>query len=522
MSLLSKQGRTGAAPGVSLLARRVLLALAVAALAALWLGMLHSPEPNWDEGWTMSVARTWAERGIYGRLLLGEPHSPRLAASYLTVAPVALAFKVLGVGFWQGRMAIALISLASLGALALLARRLYGPVVGAAVVPVLLLTTIHATGNPLYMGRQAMGEPALLLPLALAYMALVPALSGSWPWALAAMCFGGLALIAKDQTEPFWIVSLLAPLPLLLWRRRWRMSAALAAVLAGSFVAAWLINVGWGLVIAGHTPSGGEALTGLTRTVALVLTPTSRQLALEFSALIAVPALLGMAWAAWRLLRSLPHERWEDPRYVVRLTLLAFTGSWYAWYLLLSVGWSRYLYPVVFLGAIFATAMLAEWTGGFSPRETLARLRAGGQAGRTAVIAVALLVVCVPASLFHLAYTYPLTSDQPLIATAAWLNSRTPPGAVIETNESELFVYLQQPYHFPPDSLHIVANQRLLLGESVSLDYNPLVADPDYLVIGRMGEWWGLYRPTVAAGHFRPVERYGIYTIYERVRPAAP
>lgn len=507
--------RSAAAPWA---ARRALLALAVVALAALWLGMLHSPEPNWDEGWTLTLARTWVERGFYGQLTLGEPRDPGLGASFVTVAPVAASFKLLGVGFWQGRLAIALLVLASLGALALLARSLYGPVAGAAAVPVLLLTTIHATANPLYFGRQAMGEPAMLLSLAMAFLALVPALGGSWRWGLVAVFCGGLALSAKAQTAPFWTLALVAPLPLLLWRRRWATAGALVAVLVGSFVASRLMFAAWSLAMAGRMLPI-EALPGLTRTLALVLTPTSRRLALEFSALVGVPALLGMAWAGWGALRSLGRADWGQPREVTRLALLAFAGSWYAWYLLLSVGWSRYLYPVVFLGAVFAAAMLAEWTGGFSPRETLARLKSGGAPGRAALVAVALLAVSVPATLFHLAYTYPLSSDRPLLATAGWLNSSTAPGAIIETNESELFVYLQRPYHSPPDALHVVANQRLILGEAVELAYDPLAADPDYLVTGRMDAWWQLYRPAIEAGHFRPVQRYGIYTIYERVRP---
>ncbi len=516
------QGRPVATPGTTARTIRwALVALAAALLAAIWLGTLHSPEPNWDEGWTLTLARTWVERGIYGQMNLGQPRDPGLAASFPTVAPIALAFKILGVGFWQGRMAIALISLCSLAALAALARGLYGPTVGVAVVPILLLTTIHATGNPLYVSRQAMGEPVMLLALALAYLALVPALAGSWRWALAAMAMGGLALVAKAQTQPFWLVSLLTPMPLLLWRRRWRMLVILAAALAGSFGAAQLIIYGWAMAMAGRVLPG-EALVGLTRTVALVTAPSSRQLAIEFSALIAVPALLGMAWALWRTLRGLPGAQYAAPSDVMRLAVLAFAGSWYGWFLLLAVGWARYLYPVVFFGAIFATAMLAEWTGEFRPREVLARLRAGGGGGRAALVAAALLVVSVPASLFHLAYTYPLTSDQPLLDTAAWIAGRTPPGAVIETNESELFVYLDRPYHAPPDQLHVVANERMILGEAAPFDYNPLGANPDYLVVGRQGAAWGIYDPAVAAGSFRLAQRYGIYSIYERVRPAAP
>lgn len=492
----------------------------IALLSALWLGTLHSPEPNWDEGWTLLVARTWVEQGHYGKLLLGEPVGPGMAASFVTVAPIALAFQLLGFGFWQGRMAIALLNLASLAALALLARRLYGPRVGAAVVPILLLTTMHATGNPLYLGRMAMGEPAQMLLLALAFTALIPALAGSWPWAGATMLLGGIALLAKAQTMPFWSVALLAPLPILLWQRRWRWAGTLVAVYAGSLLARRGLGELWARAIAEHT-AASPALPDLSRTVATVFTPTSRQLALEFSLVIALPALIGMAWAAWGLLRGLGRGRWDDPRTVVQASLLALAASWYAWYLLLSVGWTRYLYPVVFFGAVFATAMLAEWSGGFRPREVVARIRAGGAAGRAAIVALALLACCVPATIFHLAYTYPLTSDRALLATIGWLHANTPADVVIETNESELFVYLERPYHYPPDPVHVRANERLLLGEEADFGYDPLTADPDYLVGGRMERWWQLYQPSIEAGEFQPVEQFGIYTVYRRVRPEA-
>jgi hypothetical protein len=500
---------------------RALLAVAVAALAALWLGTLGSPEPNWDEGWTLTAARTWVERGVYAQLSLGVPEGVGLEASFLTVGPVALAFQLLGVGLWQGRFATALLTLASLGALALLARRLYGAAVGLAVVPVLLLTTINAAGNPLYVGRQAMAEPAMLLALALAFLALPPALARPWPWAPLAMLLGGLALVAKAQPTPFWAAGLLAPLPFLLWRRRWAASATLLAILAGTLLARRLIVEAWALAM-GERLLPGQSVEGLLQTLALVLTDASRLHALVYTLVIAGPAVLGIGWALWGLLRGLRAEAWADPLQVTRLVLLAFVGSWLAWYLLLSVGWARYLYPVVFLGAVFTAAMLGAWTGGYSPRATWARLREGGAPGRLAFLALLILALGAPLSVWHLAHTYPQGDDRALLEVTAWLNSELPPDAVVETNESELFIYLDRPYHFPPAPVHVVANQRTLLDQQVPYPYDPLAADPDYLVAGSIESLWELYAPAIAAGHFHPVQRIGGYTIYERVRAATP
>ncbi|WP_129633123.1 hypothetical protein [Candidatus Oscillochloris fontis] len=498
--------------------RQVLLILATLLGIALWLSMLHSPEPQWDEGWTMTVARTWVEQGVYAQPLDGTLIAPSLAASFPTVVPVALAFKLLGVGYWQGRMAIALLNLLSLAALALLARRLYGVSVGIMVIPTLLLTTIHVTGNPLFVGRQAMGEPAMMLLLCLAFFTMLPALAGSWRWMLVTVGLFGLALVTKAQTLPFWIVAMFAPLPLLFWRRHLVMLVRILVIIVGSLGAARLIAAAWNLLVFDPTLPVPEVV-GLTRTVATVFTLASRQLGLLWIGAIAVPALLGMAWASWGIFRQRLQIDWGDPIQIVRVSILAFVLSWLGWFLFLAVAWARYLYPVVFLGAIFTTAMLTDWTGDFRPAEVLRRLRSGGRPGYTALVALTVLCMAPPATVFHQIFTYPISTDQPLLATSAWIKAHVPADARVETNETELFVSLDQPYHFPPYQEHVVANQRLLLHESVPFTYDPLVADPDYLVTGRQEQAWQLYAPYIEAGHFQLLQEFGVYRIYARLRP---
>ena len=51
-----------------------------------------------------------------------------------------------------------------------------------------------------------------------------------------------------------------------------------------------------------------------------------------------------------------------------------------------------------------------------------------------------------------------------------------------------------------------------------AVDYNPLAADPDYLVVGPFMRDWRLYDPVLATGAFRLLQRYGDYEVYERVR----
>jgi hypothetical protein len=64
----------------------------------------------------------------------------------------------------------------------------------------------------------------------------------------------------------------------------------------------------------------------------------------------------------------------------------------------------------------------------------------------------------------------------------------------------------------------VALNRRLYLGHDVPADYDPLAADPDYLVVGPLGRAWRLYDRAVAAGDFQPVARFAVYEVLQRVR----
>jgi hypothetical protein len=77
---------------------------------------------------------------------------------------------------------------------------------------------------------------------------------------------------------------------------------------------------------------------------------------------------------------------------------------------------------------------------------------------------------------------------------AEFLNSQTPPGALIETYDSELVFLLNRPYHYLPDQIHVELIRRTFLYDDATLiDYNPLTANPDYLVVGPHSKQWRLY-----------------------------
>jgi len=67
--------------------RRIVTNIFLATLLVL-LGIWNLAGPGmwWDEGWTLSVARNWIERGHYGRLLDGQLAPPGLEAAFRDTA----------------------------------------------------------------------------------------------------------------------------------------------------------------------------------------------------------------------------------------------------------------------------------------------------------------------------------------------------------------------------------------------------------------------------------------------------
>jgi hypothetical protein len=109
-------------------------------------------------------------------------------------------------------------------------------------------------------------------------------------------------------------------------------------------------------------------------------------------------------------------------------------------------------------------------------------------------------------------------SHTSVVQAAHFLNSSTPPDTLIETYDSELFFLLDRPYHYPPAQLHVELIRRAFLDPQVLAEYDPLAANPDYLVVGPFSAWVRLYEPLLAAETYRPLQTFGPYQIYERVR----
>lgn len=145
----------------TILRRLPYAALVFIAGALLFTNLATAPRPWHDEGSALSVSKTLVEDGVYAvRSSDGYQTFGAIQSVGPTVLlPVALSFKLFGVGLIQGRAVGALFSLATLAVFFLSARSLFGPTAA-------LISTLLLLGSPalrfLYHGRQALGDASAL------------------------------------------------------------------------------------------------------------------------------------------------------------------------------------------------------------------------------------------------------------------------------------------------------------------------------------------------------------------------
>jgi hypothetical protein len=499
--------------------------LLAAIYAVLLTCRLGDTPPWWDEGWTTQVAKNLAERGFYGRLLLGQPAPYGLEGSPILAGLTALSFRRFGFGYLQARVPVVLATLGALALLAWLARQLYGHRVARGVLFVLLLLPVYPQLHVLVLGRQVLGEMPQLCLLLAGYAALFLALRRVPLWlALAALAWA-LALMFKSQYLGFWAVSLALPAIAALARRAWRTAALLGVgVIAASLLRSCLLLPlqGWLLARRSIPPA---PLNGLLQAVALVLEPYNRLYTLQLSLTVLLPSLIGVAWAVARWLRPAAWRAPMSAEDTVRLCLLSLIISWWGWYVTLSVGAPRYIFPAIFVSGIFVSALLSDLTSGFDWRLTLTRAAGLIYAPRLmreklgAALALALVIGAGSITLLFMSFYYTAYLNSSVERAAAWLNANSSPRAVIETYDSELMPLLDRPYHYPPDQVHVALILRVShRRQDVPLDYDPLAANPDYLVVGEFSRGNHVYDDILARGAFRLIRHERLYDIYARVR----
>ncbi|NLG51382.1 MAG: hypothetical protein GX552_14850 [Chloroflexi bacterium] len=445
------------------------------------------------------------------------------------VIPVALSFRLLGIGVWQARLPIVLFGVAAVCGLYSLGRCLFDQRVGLGAVAISLLLPLLGETHPILMSRQVLGEVPMLCFLVWGIVALFGNARGKpLGIGIAAILFA-LALHTKAQALPFLLLSLLASAAMAFHRGDRCTARSLAWCIALTVFAAALIMCVQRSIVSsrGQLATAGQDPYNMVRDIDAVLTlvvtpsPVARLRAVVFLLVTGIPTIVG-------ILAHVPglNHRSEDtvPTSIGHYMVWTLTSSWLVWFLFVSIAYLRYIFPILFIGSIFVAATIGRLAHGDGPPALFhhaARSLRTWPPTRSGLASVLLTVVLSATAIANVSIVARMSTDADdlgLTDTASLVNEHTPPSATIETYESELFFLLDRPYHYPPDEVQHRLNRRTFLGQDIPIEYDALTADPDYLIVGDMARMWHLYDDVLSTGAFRPLETIGRYEIYERFR----
>ena len=495
----------------------VLVACVLACGLLLTVNLTTWPRPWFDEGLNLSTAATLARASRYGL-----PDSagvrvmdPAIQTGPVVLAPLALAFKVFGVGMFQARSVMVLFALFTLSAFVLLGRRLGG--LGAALLGLVLLLIGNSDPYTSFvpMARQVLGEvPALgffcfgcwfwLRRLETTRRATGTWRSGVLTSSLVGVVFG-LGMVTKSQ------LALTLPVAIaLIWladRLYYRVLSWWSPILIGAVavgcVLCWYGMQLWTVGFDGFQRNTAVLHEGFSIHVAsLSLTGPHAALGTLWHTGFLVWGLPGLLYSLWLARR-------RDVAGLAQAMPLALSGVWLGWYVCLSIGWSRYACLPLLLTTLYSGRLLADLSTG-----TLRLPWPGAVRWQWGVAPMVVLVLFVFFGRTLLGDVFG-QQDESAQQFAAVLRRDVPADAVVETWEWELDILAPQRFHHPDThvtnlyTLAIWSKQPLAAGV-----YDPATAQPTYIVEGPFSGWTGIYRDFILA-HGVEVARAGDYVLYQ-------
>lgn len=497
---------------------RLYLAVLLGAICLPWLvWRLETTPAFWfDEGYKAHAAYQLGVNGFYGTATLAGsiPFDPGISGGPADLLPTAAVMWAGGRTVAAWRWPSVLYAVLAVLALTVWLAKSHGVRVAALVALLMLAAPAVQDINFILMSRQVLSEPAALAWVLVGWLAWWRGLRrAEVGWALVAGGAVGVGILSKTQWAlPLWPAMAAFGL---LWILTHPQVPAMRRVLCGlgPVLVAGMVYGLWQTGVTTLTPEAvrtenaamlaeairSNLLTGLWGTT---LTPAAQRM---FWAMLAVVTL-----TTGRLLWRHRAGHWQT-RDEVELFLAGVALLSAAWFALFSVGWPRYAY-LGWLATVWLAALLAAHAVQALGRR-FARARRPLWLGALAVSA-ALAVLIAPAEIAR-------RDADPAIGTAArYIQQHVPRTARLETWEWEQDALSG---HFNVSHPH----QRYLFsairqaGHTLTpfdLGYDPLHADPDYLLIGPFATWTRLYHPAVVAEHFTLEADFGPYRLYRRLR----
>ena len=498
------------------------LVLVFVATALLLVNLQYSPGLWFDEGAILHVAKNLALYGQYGTRVLSnfDLFDPFVTSGPALIVPVAVLLRFLGVGVLQARLVAIAYALALLVALLAVARRLGGKFTAVAAGIILVFGTEY-----LMLSREVMGEvPATCL----AFLGLIlwdrarqqeKRVARYGLLAGTGLLWGG-AVLTKNMMILLFLGLLLYYLVMRFYRSPEPWSVIVIPLVAGGAMLAIWYSV---------------QLAVLGRDMFLANLVTIRQFQQVQAACFCARRMLGTAkdlvlsplvWVgALGVAELVSMRRRPNPVAVLIASLIV---TWFAWYVIASIGWTRYAFTGMALLTIPAALWLHWVWEGRSP-VPLARLwsfvslrydrlpLAGRRLG--VVLIVGLGIAGSPARIADAVFA----PDYSVASLAHVVGDTVPEGDAIETWEWQVGFLIDRDFHYPSFAVEDVMIRHVQLGTPLPDDlYDPRSYPTQWLIDGPFNKWTHLYTEGFLKQNYVLVRSVGPYDLYRRLEPARP
>ncbi len=469
------------------------------------------PQPWFDEGYSTHAARALVEQGIYGTIEADRilPLDPGISTGPTVILPLALNRLLMGSGVYEGRLVIVAFSILGILALYRMGVYLYGQQTG--LIAALAILAFPAVDHVSYLliSRQILGEiPGIALIMSGLLLWFHSWNHKNWHWELAAGVLIGLGVIAKIQLAVGIMPAIFIVTMLRQYRqgpRQW-VRASVPVLMAGSTILIWL------MIQRLAVPAGLRAEYAITFAEAgraHFLTPNlGRFLTTQGFVLVGIAALAAVT-GTWRLVSyyrkngSLSETHWAE------MTLLLAILIATIWFVLLSVGWSRYMtftlvLSLLVLGKTFWDA-ITTWTPAPAHHTLL----------NTGAVSILLVFTLVS----NLSIIESSAQDSGLSQMAQFIDEQVPQNAVIESWSWEVDALTSHwMYHHPHQrDLYTAIRQQFHEKRDFHIVYPLSVINPDYLLTNEFSDWTQIYDRTLIQSDFRLIAEFGQYSLYARV-----
>ncbi len=460
-----------------------------------------TPQPWIDEGYFLSVAERVATQGVYAPAEESKvpQFNPSISTGPTVIIPIALFFKLAGVGILQARMVMLYMSMLTIVAFALLSHHLVGRAASLLALTLLIAGTSEPYTSFILMSRQAIGEvPALGFMLFAIWLWLHTGqqLSQAW-WKYCCIGFAlGLSIITKPQIVMVIPLSLviLAALDHYYYRQYSIGKYFLTGIAMLGLVASWyfiqIAIAGLGIV----DENAGDTSTGINQL--LQMNP------------IHIRRSLGSLWRSGFLYMSLPgvvyaliQARHANMQGLKHAWLLVFLLVWIAWFVMMSVGWARYAFFIFSISCIWTANLIIvgiqSWKG-----------------SKRLILAVVTCVIILT-NLVNLTSRIIMPQDLSTYEFANYLQEHVPAQATILNWEWELDILTTHRYHYPSASVwYTVVNAVQDEREIPVTLFDPASVHPDYIIEGPYASWTQIFRPYILE-YGTKLTQIGPYALYE-------